>query len=539
MAVDHEPQPSMTWKEKLLGSHGAASESVRDGPSADNENEFELLEGDVNMSIIDGIPAIDFLDRDPNDYNRILSQGPWTVYGQYLTVQPWTKHFSPLQPYPSVVIAWIRLPNLLGYLYKRKIIEAIGGLIGKVVKLDVQTDNQMRGRLARLAVYLNLNRPLISQVLVDRIAQCVEYEALLTVCFACGKYGHVKEMCNSAVSSQNLTGLANKTDKPHADLTTVAEYSTSVDSIDGEKSISVNREKGPEFRLWMLVEKKVSRRGKRDSTTAISVRQAKYPSGSRFATLLVGEDSITKSGQYLIMELRQGSNIKSGQSAEGFLGISLNGVSAANLKKLDSNGIKEVNNYFMATGQRKSKSLGSKQQNLFKNVSVGDAINQNKLDAKMQENNEAGVLEKIKSHYNLVFYESEGFIVPKSENTLDPGKHSTVSFNKNINSMQQDNSKTKSMEFLELGQNSKPNGPKKRRNSGRESGSQNTKKTYFALRDRGNCFKSSRNTHVPLAESMVAMAELLSPQVLGVNSNIEVDGANSKSDCNIDPENQV
>ncbi|KAK5802986.1 hypothetical protein PVK06_030623 [Gossypium arboreum] len=236
MAVDHEPQPSMTWKEKLLGGHGAASESVRDGPSADNENEFELLEGDVNMSIIDGIPAIDFLDRDPNDYNRILSQGPWTVYGQYLTVQPWTKHFSPLQPYPSVVIAWIRLPNLLRYLYKRKIIEAIEGLIGKVVKLDVQTDNQMRGRFARLTVYLNLNRPLISQVLVDGIAQCVEYEALPTVCFACDKYGHVKEMCNSAVSSQNLTGLANKTDKPHADLTTVAEYSTLVDSIDGEKS---------------------------------------------------------------------------------------------------------------------------------------------------------------------------------------------------------------------------------------------------------------------------------------------------------------
>ncbi|PPR99566.1 hypothetical protein GOBAR_AA21101 [Gossypium barbadense] len=63
MAVDHEPQPSMTWKERLLGGHGAAFESVRDGPFADNENEFELLEGDVNMSIIDGIPAIDFLDR--------------------------------------------------------------------------------------------------------------------------------------------------------------------------------------------------------------------------------------------------------------------------------------------------------------------------------------------------------------------------------------------------------------------------------------------------------------------------------------------
>ncbi|KAL1162772.1 hypothetical protein V6Z11_A07G225700 [Gossypium hirsutum] len=176
---------------------------------------------------------------------------------------------------------------------------------------------------------------------------------------------------------------------------------------------------------------------------------------------------------------------------------------------------------------------------LFKNVSVGDAINQNKLDAKMQENNEARVLETIKSHYNLVFYESEGFIVPISENTLDPGKHSTVSFDKNINFMQQDNSKTKFVEFLELGPNSKSNGPKKRRNGGRENDSRNSKKTYFALRGRGNCFKSPGNTCVPLAESMVAMAELLSSQVLGVNSNVEVDGANSKSDCSIDPKTRL
>ncbi|PPS12622.1 hypothetical protein GOBAR_AA08024 [Gossypium barbadense] len=384
MAVDHESQTSMTWKEKLLGGYDVASKSIRDGSSADNENEFELFEGDVNMSIIDGIPAINFSDRVKEilfkemeltiivkllgrniGYNALHNHILF-LWNLYLTVQPWTKHFSLLQPYPSVVLAWIRLPNLPGYLYKWKIIEAIGGLIGKVV-------------------------------LVDEIAQHVEYEALPTVCFTCGKYGHVKEMCNSVVSSQNLTRLANKTDKPQAELMTVA-VSTPVDST------------------------------------------------------------------------------------------------------------------------------GSKQMHLFKNVSVGDAINQNKLDAKMQENNEARVLEKIKSHYNPVFYESEGFIVPISENTLDPGKHSTVSFDKNINFMQQDNSKTKFVEFLELGPNSKSNGPKKRRNGGRENDSRNSKKTYFALRGRGNCFKSPGNTCVPLAESMVAMAELLSSQVLGVNSNVEVDG---------------
>ncbi|KAG8490393.1 hypothetical protein CXB51_013711 [Gossypium anomalum] len=94
---------------------------------------------------------------------------------------------GPEQSYPSMVLAWIRLPSLPGHLYKRKIIEAIGSLIGKVVKLDVQTDNQTRERFARLAVYINLEEPLISQVLVDGVVQRVEYEPLPIICFSCGK----------------------------------------------------------------------------------------------------------------------------------------------------------------------------------------------------------------------------------------------------------------------------------------------------------------------------------------------------------------
>lgn len=157
----------MSWKDKLLGNQDDFTDSVRAVPSVVNENEFELLEGDVNTSIIDGIPATEFSDRikeilfkeielavivkllrrnigyntlynhilflwklvnsiqlmdiangyflvkfqDLGDYNKALSQGPWIVYGQYLTVQPWSKHFNPMQRYPSVVLTWIQLPN--------------------------------------------------------------------------------------------------------------------------------------------------------------------------------------------------------------------------------------------------------------------------------------------------------------------------------------------------------------------------------------------------------------------------------------------
>ncbi|XP_017630260.1 uncharacterized protein LOC108473250 [Gossypium arboreum] len=86
------------------------------------------------------------------DCDKALSEGPWTIFGQYLTVQPWTMAFDPTQAYPSVVMAWIRLLALLSYLYNRKIITEIGELVGKVVKLDMNTNSRTRGQFARMAV---------------------------------------------------------------------------------------------------------------------------------------------------------------------------------------------------------------------------------------------------------------------------------------------------------------------------------------------------------------------------------------------------
>ncbi|KAH1064538.1 hypothetical protein J1N35_029525 [Gossypium stocksii] len=82
--------------------------------------------------------------------------------------------------------------------------ETIEGLIRKVVKLDFHTDNRSKGRFARLAVFLNLEKPLISQVLVDDATQRVEYEALPTVCFGYRKYGHVKDLCPTEVANRTL-----------------------------------------------------------------------------------------------------------------------------------------------------------------------------------------------------------------------------------------------------------------------------------------------------------------------------------------------
>ncbi|KAH1039257.1 hypothetical protein J1N35_041000 [Gossypium stocksii] len=171
MVVDSDQQPLMSFKDKLLGGGMA----VPDGNLANNECDLDLQEGDGNTSMVNGIPKIAFSNRikdilfkemeltiilkllgrnigynvlyncihnlwkpakpfhliditngfffvkfqEMGDYNKVLTQSAWIIFGQYLIERPWMKNFDPNQPYPSVVIAWIRLPGLLGYLYKR------------------------------------------------------------------------------------------------------------------------------------------------------------------------------------------------------------------------------------------------------------------------------------------------------------------------------------------------------------------------------------------------------------------------------------
>ncbi|KAH1131559.1 hypothetical protein J1N35_002937 [Gossypium stocksii] len=203
MVVESEPRPKISWKDKLLGNIFGASGKVELGaPSVDADEELEFLEGDIHRSIVNGIPAIDFSERiqqillkgmehtivlkllernigygalnnrinslwnlskpfhlidiengyylakfhSIDDYTKVLSQGLWLIYGQYLTVQPWTKDFNPLQPYPSMVLAWIRLPGLPGFLYKKKIIEEIRGIIVVERKLRRKSQNNTHSK---------------------------------------------------------------------------------------------------------------------------------------------------------------------------------------------------------------------------------------------------------------------------------------------------------------------------------------------------------------------------------------------------------
>ncbi|MBA0582580.1 hypothetical protein Gorai_024719, partial [Gossypium raimondii] len=93
------------------------------------DDDFELLDGNITRSLINDIPTISFSERihqllikvmatmviikllgrsigynvlqsrNTEDYEKVLTKGLWTIFGQYLTVQPWTMDFNSMQPY--------------------------------------------------------------------------------------------------------------------------------------------------------------------------------------------------------------------------------------------------------------------------------------------------------------------------------------------------------------------------------------------------------------------------------------------------------
>ncbi|MFQ6635112.1 hypothetical protein Gotur_011115 [Gossypium turneri] len=87
--------------------------------------------------------------------------------------------FNPFQPFPTMVMAWIRLQGLPSYLYNKKILEEIGDLIDK---------------------------PLISQIMINDRLQKIEYESLPSICFSCERYGHVKELYSFLNGDKKETG---------------------------------------------------------------------------------------------------------------------------------------------------------------------------------------------------------------------------------------------------------------------------------------------------------------------------------------------
>ncbi|KAK9042088.1 hypothetical protein V6N11_017167 [Hibiscus sabdariffa] len=300
MRVSDSSETIPSYKDKLTGGSDRA---IDDDLVSLDDDDIDLLEDDVQTGEADGIPFIIFSDRvkdlaiksmeftlvlkvlgqrttlfnritaiwklshqikiidiendyflmkfsSRSNYIHVLTDGPWTIFGHHITVEPWSADFDPQQDHPSRILPW-------------------------VVKIDYQTDYGRRGRFARMAVKINLKQPLVSKNAINGQIQFVEYESLPMVCFKCGTYGHVTERCP---------------------LTQVNAGDTTVQTSPMAcRKVIPSEPFGP----WMLVE----RRQRRQNKPAVPIEThvaTTPPQGSRFNPIFMEDNVVDEFGHHPI-----------------------------------------------------------------------------------------------------------------------------------------------------------------------------------------------------------------------------------------------
>ncbi|CAL1397875.1 unnamed protein product [Linum trigynum] len=138
------------------------------------------------------------------DYLTALTGGPWVILDHYLVVHQWSPSFRTGQKPHRSVVAWIQLPEFPVHFYHREVLFALGNLIGRTVKLDYHTEHRQRGKFARIAVELDMSKPVPTRIYLDGFWQAVQYENLPLICFECGCVGHTEDSCSSRKSQSAM-----------------------------------------------------------------------------------------------------------------------------------------------------------------------------------------------------------------------------------------------------------------------------------------------------------------------------------------------
>ncbi|CAI0551224.1 unnamed protein product [Linum tenue] len=133
------------------------------------------------------------------DYLNALTGGPWVILDHYLVVHQWSHTFRTSDKPHRSVVAWVQLPELPIHFYHREVLFALGNLLGRTVKLDYHTEHMERGKFARIAVELDMNKPLKTRIRLDGFWQQVVYENLPEICFECGHIGHTESTCPTLI----------------------------------------------------------------------------------------------------------------------------------------------------------------------------------------------------------------------------------------------------------------------------------------------------------------------------------------------------
>lgn len=174
------------------------------------------------------------------DFENVIKGGLWFIEEHFLTVRAWEPNFKPANAMYNMVAVWIRLLELPFDYYDPRVLKEVGSAIGSILRVDSNTTLEVRGRFTRICIQVNLDKPLITSILLEGVVQEVLYEGINTLCFSCGQVGHRREGHSYTI-----------TEKEQA-LTVVGEASSAT-----KKSEILGKGDGKEaYGPWLLVRRK-------------------------------------------------------------------------------------------------------------------------------------------------------------------------------------------------------------------------------------------------------------------------------------------
>nr|POE97322.1 hypothetical protein CFP56_74350 [Quercus suber] len=173
-------------------SPSPSSPSFAGGSSSKNVSFKDKLMGEKPGAYTQAFCFEEFMedDAESDDEVETLRQGD-----HFLSVRPWEPDFKPESANVSSIAMWIRLSGLLIEYYNAKALQHIGKAIGNVLRIDTFTATESRGKFARLCIQVDVDKPLVTTVMIGKLQQAVTYEGIHNLCFECGRLGHRKELC--------------------------------------------------------------------------------------------------------------------------------------------------------------------------------------------------------------------------------------------------------------------------------------------------------------------------------------------------------
>ncbi|XP_050229293.1 uncharacterized protein LOC126678439 [Mercurialis annua] len=432
--VEYAPACGMSFKDKVMQSEKERVESI-----SGSMEELVILDEDVSTTVEEGLKGINFSNRVKEELSKpwrktvvvkllgrpisfrnfcnrlesmwnftqgfdvidlendfflvklrsgcdvvaVLTGGPWVMLGHYLSVQMWNEEFNCSMGCVHSIQAWIRLPGMPIHYYNKKVLRFIGQMVGKVVKIDYCTELAERGKFARIAVEIDLTKPLVAQFRIDGRLQKVEYECLPRICFNCGKFGHVKDSCPEIIKLD-----------PHK----VADYARARDEAAGivvtgdqaEVQVQARKENNSSYGPWMMVGRKGRNIPHRNRAShGNNLKTGTDMAGSRFQ-ILEGEDKeeITESAKNPVIGDVAVESVKS----------------------------------FVTRKTMKGKGQENSNPNILKEASVNHAV----IDNHTPSNTKAHVTHVTQKERpkNISNPESHRFIVTQAATSLNPENHS-------------------------------------------------------------------------------------------------------------------